>query len=178
MVAFFLWHGRRSEGLSPIFQPGANLSLRRSAFQEIGEFREDILNLEDMEWQNRLRALTPWEIHFNPRAVVYHATQSRIGEAMRHIYRYGSIHRGIYLELRPDVRCPFRDDPWLFPLNLPRFLLRRTRLVLGQWLRADPRRCGPLIPWILFFLTVWAVGVTVGGRNYLLEKARMRKGLG
>jgi GT2 family glycosyltransferase len=171
MVAFPYWHGGRQEGVAPVFQPGANLAARRQAVREVGEFRLDIPTLEDMEWQDRLLAGGRWKVLFNPRAVVYHATRRRITGAMRHIYGYGCGYRPVYMTLRPQARWPFQDDPRLFALNLPRFILRRFRMVLGQWLRADPRQCAPLIPWILFFSGVWAWGVARGGRAFLKGRA-------
>jgi glycosyltransferase involved in cell wall biosynthesis len=177
MVVFLYWHNRRKQGPAPIFQPTANLSVRRGAIETVGDFREDLQNLEDMEWCDRLRLSSRWALHFDPMAVVYHRTRSGVNEAMSHIYGYGLRHVEIFQQLRPSTRYLFQRRPHSFALNLPGLVLRRSRMVLGQWLRADPRGCVPLIPLILFFVGVWALGVVTGGQRYfsLLATAKPEK---
>jgi GT2 family glycosyltransferase len=68
--------------------PSCNIAVRKSAYQEIGGFREDFWPSEDVEFDNRLLA-AGYKIVYEPEAVVYHRRKDTVKKFFWQIFNYG-----------------------------------------------------------------------------------------
>jgi glycosyltransferase involved in cell wall biosynthesis len=160
-ASYFNWHW----GLSPkyfTFQPTANLAFRRNLLDLVGLFREDLLWLEDFEWNTRVRE-KGYQIYFNPRAGVYHRGRATLRNALKHLYTWGLNVRKVYLPGRPEKRWFWKDNPLLFCLNIPFRVLLLTYITLKRWVGFYPLKTLFLIPVFFLLWFSWGLGVMMGG---------------
>jgi glycosyltransferase involved in cell wall biosynthesis len=151
---FWSLNGRPPSALRPAstrqlgFLPaglGANLAVRRHAFEEVGGFAEELLIGEDIDlcWRLQLRG---FRFEVAPDAVVARREHPGFTPAFRHGSAYGLSGPALYRRhradgARPDLRGAARSWLWLIA-RLP-LLLRRTDL-RDQWAHAAGMRTGRL----------------------------------
>lgn len=68
--------------------PSCNIAVKKSAYQEIGGFREDFWPSEDVEFDNRL-IKADYKILYNPDAIVYHRRKDTVRKFFWQIFNYG-----------------------------------------------------------------------------------------
>lgn len=159
-ASYFNWH----RGLSPkyfTFQPTANLAFRRNLLDHVGLFREDLLWLEDFEWNTRVRE-KGYQIYFNPKAGVYHRGRTTLPNALKHLFTWGLNVRKVYLPGRPEKRWFWKDNPLLFSLNIPFRILLLTYITLKRWIGFYPLKTLFLIPVFFLLWSSWGFGVMAG----------------
>ncbi len=156
----FNWHDRLPERRLT-FQPTPNMALRRSLFEAVGPFDENLLWLEDFDYCHRVR-YAGYEIRFNPRARVFIHGRESFGAIMTKFYRWGLNVRAVYAQGRRDQFWLFPDQPRLFWLNGPIRALNETWVTLKRWLPVYPVRILLALPLILTFRLAWAWGMMSG----------------
>jgi mycofactocin system glycosyltransferase len=117
-------------GSDTFYLPSCNLLVRRSAFAEVGGFREELHVAEDVDlsWRLRDRGAT---IAYVPRGPVLHEHRNRLGPFLRRRFEYGTSE-GVLDVLHPERRKRFVLPPGLVAAGL---LLAMT-CVLASWIPA------------------------------------------
>jgi glycosyltransferase involved in cell wall biosynthesis len=121
---------------------GANLAMRRSAFEAVGGFSEDVQPGEDIDLCWRLQ-LEGFRFAIATDAVVSRRSRSGLGNIYRQAVSYGRCGPALYRRYRvhgarPDVRGALKSWAWLV-CSLP-WLFQRTRRI--EWARAVGTRLG------------------------------------
>jgi GT2 family glycosyltransferase len=124
---------------------GANLAVRRHAFEEVGGFAEELLVGEDIDLCWRLQ-LGGFRFEVEPAAVVARREHPGVGNAFRHGTAYGLSGPTLYRRhrahgARPDLRGAARSWLWLMA-HAPRLLWRDEER--DQWAHAAGVRTGRL----------------------------------
>jgi len=122
---------------------GANLAVRRRAFEEVGGFSEDLMVGEDIDlcWRLQLRGLRFATAHG---AVVAKRSQPGFTVAFRHGRSYGRCGPELYLRhrasgARPNLKGAARSWAWLV-VQAPRLAKPGGRR--GEWAHAAGMRTG------------------------------------
>jgi mycofactocin glycosyltransferase len=167
-------------GSDTFYLPSCNLLVRRSAFLEVGGFREELHVGEDVDlsWRLRDRGFT---IAYVPRGPVLHEHRNRVGPFLRRRFEYGTSE-GVLDVLHPGRRKKMVLPPalvvagvlamagclawsWRMPLLGATILLvdairlwwrlrREIRsLRLGRVLAARVRAFGSLLYWVSSHVT-------------------------
>jgi glycosyltransferase involved in cell wall biosynthesis len=171
-TGLFNWHDRMPPGFIS-FQPMGNMACRRTVFARCGLLDEDLLSLEDFEWNVRVRR-AGYRVFFNPKAGVYITGRESLRGALAKFYAWGLNLRQVYVPGRADQLWFFRDRPCLFSVNGPLRILNETYVTIKRWLRVRPMKTLLLCPLFLLFRTAWGIGIVVGGRRYLLRERNMK----
>ncbi len=123
---------------------GANLGVRRAAFEEVGGFDEAFVPGEDIDlcWRLQLRGFQFAEV---PDAVVSKRARSTFGHVFRQAFAYGQcgplLHRRYRRSgARRDIRGACRSWAWII-VSLPRIFQPTRRIA---WARAAGTRLGRL----------------------------------
>lgn len=125
-----------SHGFLP-YAFGANLGIRRSAFEALGGFREDYPVGEDVDlsWRAQLAGM---RLAFEPDAVVHYRYRDGLRALARQYLAYGGIGPRLYRDFRqagmPASTLRASVGPWL------RLLLRLPGCVVDRDLRGDVLR--------------------------------------
>jgi glycosyltransferase involved in cell wall biosynthesis len=124
---------------------GANLAVRRQAFEAVGGFAEELLVGEDIDLCWRLQ-LDGFRFTIAPDAVVAKRAQAGFAQNFRHGTTYGFSGPTLYRRhrddgARPDLRGAARS--WLWLLTRAPLLVSRTD-VRSQWAHAAGMRTGRL----------------------------------
>lgn len=125
--------GQRSHVMNP-YRPrasSANLLVRRTAFEQVGGYREGIWAAEDTDFTWRLQE-AGWKLGFNEAAVVEHEYRRTL-RALGRQWRGYAAGAAWLAEQYPD----FKPDPGLNRLG--RILLKKIGIGRGVGLRADGR---------------------------------------
>ncbi len=173
--------GRSAQsGSDTFYLPSCNLLVRRSAFTEVGGFREELQVAEDVDlsWRLRDRGGT---IAYTPRGEVLHEHRNRLGSFLHRRFEYGTSE-GLLQVIHPERRKRLVLPPalalsglllaiaclsaWWLPAALGgvvvladavRFWVRLRRQVVrmsfGRVLRARLRAWGSLLYYVSFHLT-------------------------
>ena len=133
----------RQLGFLP-FALGANLAVRRSAFDAVGGFAEDLTTGEDVDLSWRLQ-LAGYRFAQAPAAVVAKRERSRAGEVFRQARTYGRCGPMLFRRYRSrgarrDLVGALRSWGWLV-VALPTLLRPAHR---AAWARAAAVRIGRL----------------------------------
>ena len=83
----------------------ANAAYRRSLFEQIGGFDENLTWWEDVEFSWRMKARTAFEYKFKPGAIVYHQNRATLQQVRRKFYTRG------YGKAACAKRIPFLRKP-------------------------------------------------------------------
>lgn len=90
----------KSEMIQAIF-PTANLAIRRTTIQEAGPFDTVCKTSgEDMDLCIRV-SKTPWELFFEPKAIIHHKHRTTILGLLKQWYGYGHYHPHIFKKHTP-----------------------------------------------------------------------------
>jgi cellulose synthase/poly-beta-1,6-N-acetylglucosamine synthase-like glycosyltransferase len=143
------------------FAPTANLSVTRSAFEQVGGFDEELLCGEDTAFCVAAGALG-LRIQFEPRALVSHVNRTSFRDFVRHPLQWTRMHPKL---LRAGVMFSPSSTrflltalrvPWLrWLLVFPVVAMETTRLVRSA-LRVGRFSCLPLLPFLLLEKSVYA----------------------
>jgi glycosyltransferase involved in cell wall biosynthesis len=122
---------------------GANLAVRRGAFEAVDGFNENLLIGEDVDLCWRLQ-LGEFRFALAPSAVVAKRDHPGFAENFRHGTAYGRSSPALYRRYRsqgarPDLRGAARS--WLWLVTRAPLLLRRSTL-RDQWAHAAGMRTG------------------------------------
>lgn len=166
-------------GNDTFYLPSCNLLVRRSAFLDVGGFREGLHVAEDVDLSWRLRD-RGWAIAYVPRGRVLHEHRNRLGPFLRRRFEYGTSE-GVLGVLHPERRKRIVLPPALVSAGLlaaagglagswRAAVLAATFVALdalGSWsrlrrqlrslpfrrvLRARLRACGSLLYYVSFHL--------------------------
>ena len=123
---------------------GANLAVRREAFEGVSGFEESFLVGEDIDLCWRLQ-LAGYRFSVADAAVVWKREPADERSLVRKAWSYGKCGAALYRQYRPsgmhrDVRGAIKAWLWLV-LNVPRLFVRQVR---RQWLRTFGVRAGRL----------------------------------
>jgi cellulose synthase/poly-beta-1,6-N-acetylglucosamine synthase-like glycosyltransferase len=126
------------------FGLGANLAVRREAFQAVSGFRENFLVGEDIDLCWRLQ-LAGYRFAVEQAAVVRKRETVDEWSRLRKAWSYGKCGAVLYRQyrtvgMRPNLRAATKSWLWLL-LNVPRLFERHVR---RQWLRTLAVRTGRL----------------------------------
>lgn len=124
---------------------GANLAVRRSAFDQVGGFAEELHVGEDIDlcWRLQLRG---FRFTVATDAVVARRERPGFARAFRHGTTYGLSAPGLYRRYRPDGARPDLSGAvrsWLWLLTRAPLLITRVDL-RDQWAHAAGVRTGRL----------------------------------
>lgn len=112
LASFHAYLPTRRAAVYPVL-PTCNLSIRRSAIEEVGLFDESFLINEDVDWTMRARR-KGFSLYFHPSARVWHQTQRRTYRSVlrhaKHWGYYSIVNRYRYSDLEP---LPFAFRHWL-----------------------------------------------------------------
>jgi mycofactocin glycosyltransferase len=148
------------------FPKTANAAFRRSAFEAVGGFREDIRTAEDADLSFRLRA-AGWEIERREHAAVTHLSRSTVRAFIVQRALYGA--GGAWLE---------RNYPGSFPARRrPGLILWAVRSSLRRLARAARSRDRDDAIWALFEpleAVVWELGRSLPNERPLTLSAWKR----
>ena len=148
------------------FPKTANAAFRRSAFEAVGGFREDIRTAEDADLSFRLRA-AGWKIERREHAVVTHLSRSTVRAFVVQRALYGA--GGAWLE---------RNYPGSFPARRrPGLVLWASRTCLRRLARAARSRDRDEAIWALFEpleAVVWELGRSLPNERPLTIAAWVR----
>jgi mycofactocin system glycosyltransferase len=117
-------------GSDTFYLPSCNLLVRRSAFMDVGGFREELHVGEDVDLSWRLRD-RGWAIAYLPRGRVLHEHRNRLGPFLRRRYDYGTSE-GVLHVLHPERRKRMVLPPALAAAGL----LAAFACVAASWLPA------------------------------------------
>ena len=136
-------HGTSQFGFLP-FGLGANLAVRREAFEAVSGFRESFLVGEDIDLCWRLQ-LAGYRFSVADAAVVRKREPAETRSMVRKALSYGRCGPRLYRDYRAagmhrDVRGACKAWAWLF-VNVPRLFRQSVR---RQWLRTFSIRTGRL----------------------------------
>jgi GT2 family glycosyltransferase len=136
-------HATAQLGFLP-FGLGANLAVRREAFEAVSGFRESILVGEDIDFCWRLQ-LAGYRFSFAEAAVVRKREPADARSILRKAWSYGRCGPRLYSQYRAagmhrDVRGATKAWLWLL-VNVPRLFQQQVR---RQWLRTFSIRAGRL----------------------------------
>jgi GT2 family glycosyltransferase len=136
-------HATAQLGFLP-FGLGANLAVRREAFEAVSGFRESFLVGEDIDLCWRLQ-LAGYRFSVADEAVVWKREPADAGSILRKAWSYGRCGARLYREYRAegmhrDVRGASKAWLWLL-VNVPRLFRPPVR---RQWLRTFGIRAGRL----------------------------------
>jgi len=130
--------GRPDGWVRLLHLPTCNLSVKSWVFQKTGMFREELSTGEDVAFCQEARR-HGIEIRFAARATVAHRDRDDIVSALAHHERWGAhthdVRRGTHAFLGGMVP----QDPRVCRLLAVPYALAFTLLVLGLWIRYDPR---------------------------------------
>lgn len=163
---------------------GANMALRRSAFELVDGFDELFrLGDEDTDFWLRLHAIQPDALlRYNPRAVVAHDYDPRFRDALRRCCAYGRAAGFAYLEGRRDVPAIFPFPILiLFSLGLAAINLALLAVPLAMlillypgWLRLAFARRNPAYVGFSVFQAAFELQTTIGFLGYVASARRLR----
>ncbi len=124
---------------------GANLAVRRSVFDGVGGFNEDLLLGEDIDLCWRLQ-LQGFRFAFAPEAVVAKREETGFGKIFLKAFSYGRSGPALYRRYRADgahrnLIGASKSWVWLI-VSLPLLYDRYRRM---QWARAAGMRSGRLV---------------------------------
>jgi cellulose synthase/poly-beta-1,6-N-acetylglucosamine synthase-like glycosyltransferase len=149
--------------------PGANLSISRQAWEQVGEFREDLPHAgvhEDFEWQKRFER-TGGKILFEPRAAVWHVDRSDFKSYLAHHCQWG------YNSIEVKSKSRISRFPWIYrnPLALiigfiP-FAVAHTIYTMACWLKEGKLEPLFFCAFIFFGRLSYSWWMAVGGIRYL-----------
>jgi glycosyltransferase involved in cell wall biosynthesis len=144
--------------------PGGNFSITKSAFEQIGPFREDLPSSgvhEDIEWQVRFQRLGG-RIRFEPAAAVWHLDRDNLRGYLKHNYQWGynsiSVKGGTNVSRFPWV---YRY-PWVILICFLPFAFAHTFYTIGCWIRVGKIEPLSLSPFIFLGRLFYATGMLVG----------------
>jgi mycofactocin glycosyltransferase len=117
-------------GSDTFYLPSCNLLVRRSAFVDVGGFREELHVAEDVDlsWRLRDRGNT---IAYVPRGRVLHEHRNRLGPFLRRRFEYGTSE-GVLDVLHPERRKRFVLPPALVVAGL----LAGVTCLVASWVPA------------------------------------------
>jgi GT2 family glycosyltransferase len=123
---------------------GANLAVRRDAFEEVGGFDEHMVPGEDVDLCWRLQ-LAGHRFALAPQAVVAKRARQEFGDVFHQAFAYGRsgavLHRRFRGDgARRDLSGAVKAWVWLIG-SLPRLVFRRRRI---EWARTAGTRLGRL----------------------------------
>ncbi len=143
------------------FLPSLNLSARRAVFDIIGLFDEKRPTSEDVDLTIRMRR-AGFELHFEPRAVVYHCPARRsFTDLVRHGFYHGRYSTRIdprYVDER-GLPFPFRSRIGLV-LGAPLLAAGATLRIFVP--RRDLWRYWYAIPGVYISKLAWCLGASTG----------------
>ncbi len=124
---------------------GANLAVRRRAFESVGGFAEERLPGEDIDLCWRLQ-LQGFRFAIAPDAVVAKRARARFGEVFRQAFDYGRSGPMLHARYRRDgarrdLSGAFKSWVWLV-VSLPLLLQAQRRI---EWARTAGTRLGRLV---------------------------------
>jgi len=159
-TGLFNWHDRLP-ARELTFQPAGNMAFRRAVFDQVGELDEDLLTLEDFEWNQRvLRA--GYRVLFDPDAGVYITGRESLPAILIKFFTWGRNIQTVYLPGRRTQTWVFPDSPLLFRLNAPLRMLNETWVTFKRWYPVAPLKTVLLTPLFLLFRAAWAAGLAAG----------------
>ncbi len=113
-------------GIKTFFYSNACSAIRRSVFEEIGRFPENVVVNEDMVLAARL-ITKGYRIAYEPSATVYHSHEFTLGQVFRRYFDIGVVlsrQRWILDQARPET------EGWRYVRESVGFLKKRGRLLL------------------------------------------------
>ena len=123
---------RFGHSYNPPFAPGANVAIRRQAFEQVGLFRPYLTTSGDIDTCWRIMQTGSWQFYSAEKAVIQHRHRKTLRELRKQWRRYGFAFQYIYelhgIEL---FKCPsgFRQGWKRWLKELPR---QSARLMLGR----------------------------------------------
>ena len=159
-ACWFLWHRYRPAG-DALFQPTANLWVRRAAFEAAGGFDESLRVFEDFAFEEKLKA-NGGEILFFPDIAIYHHSRDVLLESWRHSWSWGLPMRSQFLDRLYPASYLLTRNPKLFWLNWPILFLRRLLIVLIQSVRESPLKTLYCLPFLVATVLAWSIAAVVG----------------
>ena len=194
--------GYLAKGRHPTVAPffaGANVAMRRRAFQEIGGYDPQCLTGEDCDICTRLSA-ADWELYLRRDAVVFHKNPNHLKHLMKQWYGYGRYHPYVFtkhneraVEIYARLGRPisgeryhclfYRRAPVALVLFLTNYFLFHLALfgTVLCWLLG-----WPFLGWVGLSLTLilaisyvwpdlrrsgWLLGLTFAGIRYVADLA-------
>ena len=114
-------------GSDTFYLPSCNLLVRRSAFMDVGGFREELHVAEDVDLSWRLRD-QGFTIAYVPRGGILHEHRNRLGPFLRRRFDYGTSE-GVLGVLHPERRKRIVLPPAL----VSALLLAAVTCLAGSW---------------------------------------------